>query len=44
MLERVDRIQLTVDDAGHAVRALQDLLGAEPAREADSDYLTEDFS
>jgi len=39
MLERVDRIQLAVTDAGQAARAFQDLLGAEPAREVDSDYL-----
>jgi hypothetical protein len=39
MLERVDRIQLAVDDAGQAARAFQDLLGAEPTREVDSDYL-----
>lgn len=39
MLERVARIQLAVADAGEAARAFQDLLGAEPAREVDSDYL-----
>ena len=39
MLERVDRIQLAVADAAEAARAFQELLGAEPAREEDSDYL-----
>src|SRR5512137_1736002 len=39
MLERVDRIQMAVADAAEAARAFQDLLGAEPAREEDSDYL-----
>src|SRR5262245_48680792 len=39
MLERVDRIQLVVADAAEAVRAFQDILGAEPAREETSDYL-----
>jgi hypothetical protein len=40
MLERVDRIQLAVADAAEAARAFQDILGAEPAREETSDYLT----
>jgi hypothetical protein len=39
MLERVDRIQMAVADAAEAARAFQDLLGAEPAREDDSEYL-----
>jgi catechol 2,3-dioxygenase-like lactoylglutathione lyase family enzyme len=39
MLERVDRIQMAVADAAEAARAFQELLGAEPAREEDSDYL-----
>ena len=39
MLERVDRIQMAVADAGEAARAFQDLLGAEPAGHEDSDYL-----
>lgn len=39
MLERVDRIQLAVSDAAEAARAFQGILGAEPAREDDSDYL-----
>jgi len=39
MLERVDRIQLAVSNAAEAAHAFQDLLGAEPAREVDSDYL-----
>jgi len=39
MLERVDRIQMAVADAAEAARAFQDLLGAEPSREEDSDYL-----
>jgi hypothetical protein len=39
MLERVDRIQLAVTDAAETARAFQEILGAEPAREDDSDYL-----
>jgi hypothetical protein len=39
MLERVDRIQMAVADAAPVVRAFRDILGAEPARESDSDYL-----
>lgn len=39
MLERVDRIQMAVVEAAPAARAFQDLLGAEPAREDDSEYL-----
>jgi len=39
MLGRVDRIQMAVADAADAARAFQDLLGAEAAREEDSDYL-----
>ncbi|HEY7652104.1 MAG TPA: VOC family protein [Methylomirabilota bacterium] len=39
MLERVDRIQMAVAEAAPAARAFQDLLGAEPAREDDSEYL-----
>ena len=39
MLERVDRIQMAVADAAPVVRAFQEILGAEPAREDDSDYL-----
>ncbi len=39
MLERVDRIQLAVADAAPAARAFQDILGAELAREDESDYL-----
>jgi hypothetical protein len=39
MLECVDRIQLAVADAAPVARAFRDILGAEPAREDDSDYL-----
>lgn len=39
MLERVDRIQMAVADAAPVARAFQDILGAEPAREDESDYL-----
>ena len=39
MLERVDRIQMAVAEAAPAARALQDLLGAEAAREDDGEYL-----
>lgn len=39
MLERVDRIQMAVADADATARAFQDLLGAEPARQVESDYL-----
>jgi hypothetical protein len=39
MLERVDRIQMAVADAAPVARAFRDILGAEPAREDDSDYL-----
>jgi hypothetical protein len=33
MLERVDRIQMAVADAAPVVRAFQEILGAEPARD-----------
>ncbi len=39
MLVRVDRIQMAVAEAAPVVRAFQDILGAEPAREDESDYL-----
>jgi len=39
MLERVDRIQMAVAEAAPAARAFQDILGAELAREDDSEYL-----
>jgi hypothetical protein len=39
MLERVDRIQMAVADAAEAAGAFGDLLGAEPTREEDSEYL-----
>jgi hypothetical protein len=39
MLERVDRVQMAVADAGPAARAFQDILGAEVVREEASDYL-----
>jgi hypothetical protein len=39
MLERVDRIQMAVADTAEAARAFGDLLGAEPAREEDSEHL-----
>ena len=39
MLEHVDRIQLAVADAAPVARAFRDILGAEPVREDDSDYL-----
>jgi hypothetical protein len=39
MLERIDRVQMAVADAAPVVRAFQEILGAEPAREDDSDYL-----
>ena len=39
MLERVDRIQLAVADAAETARAVQEILGAEPAREEGSAYL-----
>ena len=39
MLECVDRIQLAVADAAPVARAFRDILGAEPVREEDSDYL-----
>lgn len=40
MLERVDRIQLAATDAAEVARAFQEILGAEPAREEASDYLS----
>ena len=39
MLERVDRVQMAVADAGPAARAFQNILGAEVVREEASDYL-----
>ncbi len=39
MLERVDRVQLAVRDRHAAAKAFADLLGARPAREAESAYL-----
>ncbi|HSB41412.1 MAG TPA: hypothetical protein VLK28_06245 [Methylomirabilota bacterium] len=39
MLECVDRVQLAVADAAPVARAFRDILGAEPAREDDSDFL-----
>ena len=39
MLDRVDRIQMAVAEATPVARAFQDILGAELAREDESDYL-----
>ncbi len=39
MLERVDRVQLAVRDRHAAAKTFTDLLGARPARDADSAYL-----
>lgn len=39
MLERVDRVQLAVRDRQSAARTFQALLGAEPARQAESRHL-----
>ena len=39
MLEGVDRIQMAVADAAPVAQAFHDILGAEPARQDDSDYL-----
>jgi catechol 2,3-dioxygenase-like lactoylglutathione lyase family enzyme len=39
MLERVDRVQMAVADTAAALHAFHDILGAEPVREEDSDYL-----
>jgi len=39
MLERVDRIQMAVAEAGPAARQFQDILGAEIVREDESAYL-----
>lgn len=39
MLERVDRIQMAVADLTATGQAFRDILGAEPARETESDYL-----
>src|SRR5580704_1380983 len=39
MLERVDQIQMAVADTVEAARTFGDLLGPEPAREEDSEYL-----